>query len=121
MKTPYVWRKLGAAKWEDAWIERLAGFADRLAITALPGAKTIRLEIFQLGKMDSGKLRRMFGGTVSIQKKWSPEIPAKARAPILVRGKLAVISSERERRAERLLGRVERLPFFAGGRVERED
>ena len=101
MKTPYVWRKLGAAKWEDAWIERLAGFADRLAITALPGVKTIRLEVFQLGKTEAGKLRRMFGGTVAVQKKWSPEIVAKARAPILVRGKLAVISSERERRAVR--------------------
>ncbi len=95
----HVWRKLASAKWEDAWAERLASFSDRLAISGLPGAKTIRLEIFQLGKTDAEKLRRMFGGTVALQKKWSPAAPAKPRAPIAVRGKLAVITSERERAA----------------------
>ena len=95
----FAWRKLASAKWEDAWTERLAGFSDRLAISGLPGAKTIRLEVFQLGKTDAEKLRRMFGGTVALQKKWSPTTPAKPRAPIVVRGKLAVITSERERAA----------------------
>ena len=97
--THRVWRKLASAKWEDAWAERLAGFADRLAITGLAGAKTIRLEIFQLTKTDAEKLRRMFGGTVAIQKKWSPQIVATPRAPIRVRGKFVVVSSERERAA----------------------
>ncbi len=97
--TRHVWRKLASAKWEDAWAERLAGFADRLAITGLAGAKTIRLEIFQLTKTDAEKLRRMFGGTVALQKKWSPQIAAKPRPPIRVRGKFIVVSSERERAA----------------------
>ena len=95
--THHVWRKLATAKWEDAWFERLAGFADRLAITRLAGAKTIRLEVFQLSKADAEKLRRMFGGTTALQKKWSPQIAAKPRPPIRVRGKLVVVSSERER------------------------
>ena len=97
--THRVWRKLASAKWEDAWVERLAGFADRLATTGLAGAKTIRLEIFQLTKTDAEKLRRMFGGTVALQKKWSPQIAAKPRPPIRVRGKFIVVSSERERAA----------------------
>ena len=42
-------------------------------------------------------MRRMFGGTVSVQKKIAPAALAKPRAPIVVRGRLAVISSERER------------------------
>ena len=95
----HVWRKLAGAKWEDAWEERLAGFSDRLAITGLPGAKTIRLEVFQLNKADAGRLRRAFGGTVAVQKQWKPVPGAKPRPPILVRGRLAVIAGERERGA----------------------
>ena len=95
----HVWRKLGAAKWEDAWVERLTGFADRLAITSLPGAKTIRLEVFQLNKREATSLHKMFGGTVAPQKKWAPTASAAPRPPIRVRGKLAVVSSEKERAA----------------------
>ena len=109
--THHIWRKLASAKWEDAWVERLAGFADRLAITGLAGAKTIRLEVFQLTKTDAEKLRRMFGGTAALQKKWSPQIAAKPRPPIRVRGKFAVVSSERERAAA---GKVPALLIPAG-------
>ena len=94
---PHVWRKLGGAKWEDAWIERLAGFSDRLAITSLPGAKTIRLEVFQLRRTEAESLREMFGGTVATQKAWSPALQAQPRPPIRVRGRLLVVSSEAER------------------------
>ena len=109
--THHVWRKLASAKWEDAWIERLAGFADRLAITALAGAKTIRLEVFQLTETDAENLRRMFGGTAALQKRWSPQIAAKPRPPIRVRGKFVVVSSERERAAA---GKVPALLIPAG-------
>lgn len=95
----YVWRKLASAKWEDAWTERLTSFSDRLAISGLPGAKTLRLEVFQLRKSDAEKLRSMFGGTLALQKNVSATVPAKPRPPIVVRGKLAVIASKRERAA----------------------
>ena len=95
----YVWRKLASAKWEDAWVERLTGFADRLAVTQPAKAKLLRIEIFQLKKTEAEKVRRMFGGTVSVQKKIVPAALVKPRAPIVVRGKLAVISAERERAA----------------------
>ena len=93
----FVWRKLASAKWEDAWVERMKGFADRLAITQPANAKLLRIEIFQLKKTEADKLRRMFGGTIAVQKKIPQAALAKPRAPILVRGRLAVISSERER------------------------
>lgn len=93
----YVWRKLASSKWEDAWVERLTGFADRLAVTQPANAKLLRIEIFQLKRTEAEKVRRMFGGTVSVQKKIVPTALAKPRAPIVVRGKMAVISSERER------------------------
>lgn len=99
MSPHYTWRKLGAAKWEDAWAERLRGVSDRLAITVLAGAKTIRLEAFQLTKSQAEDLRKSFGGAVAVQKK--PRMVSEAvRAPIRVRGKLVVVGGERARTAE---------------------
>ena len=94
----HVWRKLSGAQWEDAWWDRLAGVRDRLAITALAGAKTIRLEAFALTRTQAEKLRKAFGGSVSVQK--TPRaVSAEGRAPIRVRDKLVVVASMRERAA----------------------
>ena len=93
-----MWRKLSAAQWEDVWWDRLSEFSDRLASTALPGAKTIRLEVFALTQAQAERLRANFGGSVSAQK--TPRaVSAAVRAPIRVRGKLVVVTSERERAA----------------------
>ncbi len=92
----YVWRKLSGAQWEDAWWDRLAGVRDRLAITALAGAKTIRLEAFALTKAQAERLRTAFGGSVNVQR--APRaVSMAARAPIRVRGRLVVVGSEAER------------------------
>ena len=99
MSTHYTWRKLASAKWEDAWVERLHGVSDRLAITALAGAKTIRLEAFQLTKVQAELRKKSFGGTVTIQK--TPRAVSEAvNAPIRVRDKLVVVGSEPARKAE---------------------
>jgi ribosomal protein L11 methyltransferase len=99
-KTPthYVWRKLSAAKWEDVWVDRLSEVADRLAITALAGSKTIRLEAFQLTRTQAERLRKAFGGSVAVQTK-QRAVSEAVRAPIRVREKLVIVGSERERAA----------------------
>jgi len=74
--------------------------SDRLAITSLAGAKTIRLEAFQLTKAQAGRLRKAFGGTVSEQKKQRPVAEA-VTAPIRVRDRLVVVGSEKARKEER--------------------
>lgn len=96
----YTWRKLGSAKWEDAWVERLREVSDRLAITSLAGAKTIRLEAFQLTKAQATRLKKAFGGTVKEQKKQRPVAEA-VTAPIRVRDRLVVVGSEAARKEER--------------------
>jgi ribosomal protein L11 methyltransferase len=96
MSEHFTWRKLSAAKWEDVWWDRLSEVADRLAITAIAGAKTIRLEAFQLTRTQAEKLRRTFGGQTAVQKKLKT-LPAPApRAPIRVRGKLVIVATETE-------------------------
>ena len=115
MSGHFTWRKLSAAKWEDVWWDRLSEVQDRLAITALAGAKTIRLEAFQLTETQAKKLHRAFGGQVAVQKKLKV-LPAPApRAPIRVRGKLVVVATDRERElAAKKLGRAKLLFIPAG-------
>ncbi|MEA3210039.1 MAG: ribosomal protein methyltransferase [Chthoniobacter sp.] len=115
MSVHYVWRRLSPTKWEDVWWDRLSEVGDRLAITALAGARTIRLEAFQLTRAQAEKLRRAFGGQVAVQKKLKT-LPAPApRAPIRVRGKLVVVATEPERAlAQAKLGRAKLLLIPAG-------
>ena len=58
-----IWRKLASAKWEDAWLERLAFVgAHRLAIMGLPGGKALRIEVYALLKKEGAALVKQFGG-----------------------------------------------------------
>ena len=100
MSTHYTWKKLASAKWEDAWVERLREVSDRLAVTSLAGAKTIRLEAFQLSKAQAERLKKAFGGTVAEQKKLRPVAEA-VTAPIRVRDRLVVVGSEKARKDEK--------------------
>ena len=115
MSGRFVWRKLSAAKWEDVWWDRLSEVADRLAISSFAGAKTIRLEAFQLTKSQAEKLRRTFGGQVAAQRKSKALPPPPPRAPIRVRGRLVVVATGRERElAARKRGRAKVLVIPAG-------
>ena len=98
--THYTWRKLASAKWEDAWAERLQEVSDRLAITSLAGAKTIRLEAFQLTKTQAMRLKKAFGGTIAVQKQQRAVAEA-VNAPIRVRDRLVVVGDEKARKAEK--------------------
>jgi len=114
MSTHYAWRKLGAAKWEDAWVERLREFSDRLAITTLVGAKTIRLEAFQLTKAQATRLQKNFGGVIAVQKQ--QRTPSEAvTAPIRVRDRLVVVGSERALAAEKKASPGRRVLLIPAG------
>ena len=94
-----VWRKLSSAKWEDAWLERLS-FVDpqRIVISAFSGARTIRIEVYDLSKKDAEKLRTRFGGQVREWKKRDFVAENSApRAPLKIRNRLLVVRSEEEK------------------------
>jgi len=114
MSAHYLWRKLGAAKWEDAWVERLREVSDRLAITALAGARTIRLEAFQLTKAQAERLRKSFGGVIAVQKSLRA-VSEPVNTPIRVREKLTVVGSERALAAEKKASPSRRVLLIPAG------
>ncbi len=96
----FVWKKLSPAKWEDVWQERLAWLGQRLVTILLKGMKTIRVEAYHITKAEADTLVREFGGQVRPAKELTAlDLEPKQRPPLRVRGRLLVVSSEKERAA----------------------
>jgi ribosomal protein L11 methyltransferase len=93
----FTWRKLSGAKWEDAWWERLAWVRDRLSITALTGRSTIRLQAFQLSRMEAKRLFKAFGGEIADQRKAVKADVRQPRPAIRIRDRLLIVATARER------------------------
>ena len=94
----FVWRKLSAAKWEDAWQERLAWLGQRLVMIAFAGHSTVRIEAHQLTRKEADLLMGKFGGAVRSAKPLTArDIEPRPRPPLRVRGRLLVVSTEKER------------------------
>ena len=93
-----VWTKLASAKWEDAWIERLRFVAARLAVFQLAGGRAIRLDVFDVSASEGEELIRHFGGKLRRQKAAPPRGIAAHRAkPLVIRDRLAIVQSAREK------------------------
>ncbi|RYD48176.1 MAG: methyltransferase domain-containing protein [Verrucomicrobiaceae bacterium] len=80
----YVWSKLSAAKWMDAWEERFAGNPN-LVIEMVKGGKSIRVQLFCNTEKEAKAIVPQFGGTVRkvSQTEWSK--PVEAPRPLKVR------------------------------------
>lgn len=59
----WSWSKLSAAKWEDAWNERIAGNPNAV-IEAFKGGKSIRITVYCDTEDDAFTLKNYFGGSV---------------------------------------------------------
>lgn len=93
----YSWRKLSSAKWSDVWFERLAFLGpQRVLVFEFPGKRTIRVEAHGLTKREADTVTEHFGGQIS-EAKWLTAVEPPQRPPIRVRGRLLVVSTERER------------------------
>ncbi len=92
----YSWRKLSAAKWADAWLERLAFLGPQRAMAIeFPGARSVRIEAHGITKTEADGLLKMFGGKVS-ESKWLTMPEEKPRPPIRIRKQLLVVSTAEE-------------------------
>src|SRR5204862_2257500 len=91
----HVWSKLSAAKWEDAWEERFHGpLQTGLAITRLPGGKTIRVEVYCERRSDAARILKEFGGQIRTlkQQNWAAK-SAESLQPVMIRSGLIVAHS----------------------------
>jgi ribosomal protein L11 methyltransferase len=95
-----AWSKLAAAKWEDAWVERLQCLGPgRLAIFTLPGSQRIRLEAYGLNKKEAGQLTKAFGGSVRPMKSAAAYLAGNGTAPpLFIRDRLVVVRSAKAAR-----------------------
>ena len=101
-KQHFIWRKLSATKWEDAWQERLNWLGQRLIMVSLSGRKTTRIEAWQVSQKEADELVKEFGGQVRPMKPMTvKDLEPKPRPPLRIRGKLLVVSSEKERATAR--------------------
>ena len=100
MAAQFLWSNLASAKWEDAWVERLQCLGPgRLAIFAIPGSRSIRLETYGLKSRDAARLVAAFGGQVRKMKSAAAFITPAETAPLLIRDRLIVVRSPRAARA----------------------
>jgi ribosomal protein L11 methyltransferase len=94
----FVWRKLSTVKWEDVWQERLAWLGQRLVMVMLAGSRALRLEAHQLTQKEADLLVREFGGETRIARALTAhDLEPRPRPPLRIRGKLLIVSSEKER------------------------
>ena len=92
----FSWRKLSAAKWSDSWLERLSFLGpQRAMVIEFPGARTVRVEAHGVTRSEADGLLKLFGGKVT-EAKWLTAVDPPLRPPIRIRGKLVLLSTEKE-------------------------
>ena len=85
----YVWSKLSAAKWIDAWEDRFHGNPN-FVLDFLKGGKSVRVQVFCESKKDADAIVKQFGGSVrklassDWQKPVEPPRPLKVRDVFLL-------------------------------------
>lgn len=83
----FVWSKLSASRWADAWEERFTGATDAtLVITSIPGRQTIRVEVYCTTQKRVNAIQKQFGGSVRVLKNqnWAAHA-SQAPPPLKVR------------------------------------
>jgi ribosomal protein L11 methyltransferase len=91
----FVWSKLSAAKWSDAWEERFAGVTDvNLVISSFPGRETVRVEGYCSTQRRALAIQKEWGGSVRELKtqNWAA-MASKATPPLKVRETFVVTTA----------------------------
>lgn len=92
----FVWSKLSALKWLDAWEERFIGHSN-LVISRLANQDSIRVEVYCEKKSVAEKIKKEFGGSIRELKNqnWAalaPELPP----PVKVRNSMLIVAEQKK-------------------------
>lgn len=92
----WVWSKLSAVKWEDAWEERFYGNPNSV-IQEIKGGKSIRVEVYCETEKEALEIQEQFGGSVRELKSrnWVAMSAPKAE-PLMIRDRLVISQVEVE-------------------------
>jgi ribosomal protein L11 methyltransferase len=95
----YVWSKLSAAQWEDAWEERFRAMPDTvLVINPLPKGKSIRVEIYCQHLKDAEHIKKEYGGSIRPIKEQNWAVVATPKIePIKIRQRFLIVSETDEK------------------------
>jgi ribosomal protein L11 methyltransferase len=99
----FVWSKLSAAKWIDAWEERFAGNPN-LVIEYLKGGRSIRLRLFCKSHAQAEAVFKQFGGSVREVRQAEWNKPAALPRPLKVRDCLLLTPETRRKELAALAG-----------------
>lgn len=94
----FVWSKLSASKWSDAWEERFSGMTDAtLVISSFPGRETIRVEAYCTTQKRANAVQKEFGGSVRKlkQQNWAA-MSAQNPPPVKVRETFVICTARTE-------------------------
>lgn len=97
----FVWSKLSAAKWIDAWEDRFHGNPN-FVIDFLKGGKSVRVQVYCESKKEADGITKQFGGSVRklVSSEWQK--PVEAPKPLKVRDVFLLTSETGKKELEAL-------------------
>ncbi|MFT3989978.1 MAG: 50S ribosomal protein L11 methyltransferase [Luteolibacter sp.] len=97
----FLWSKLSAAKWMDAWEERFAGNPN-LVIECIKGGKSIRVQVFCASEKEAKAISTQFGGSVRkvTNAEWNK--PVEAPRPVKVRDAILLTAETHKKELAKL-------------------
>ena len=90
----FVWSKLSAARWMDAWEERFAGNPN-LVIEMIKGGKSVRVQVFCNSEQETDAIVALFGGSVRKMANTEWNKPVEAPRPVKVRDVFVLTAENR--------------------------
>ena len=114
IKERFSWNRRASANTADDWFETLAHLGPmRVMITQNAGSNTAKIQAHGLTAAEADSLKLKHGGTIS-EATWLTAQNTPQRAPIRVRGSLAIVSTKAELDAAKNSGSVPSLWIPAG-------
>ncbi|WAC21146.1 50S ribosomal protein L11 methyltransferase [Luteolibacter sp. SL250] len=97
----FVWSKLSAAKWIDAWEDRFHGNPN-FVLDFLKGGKSVRVQVYCDSKKEADAIVKQFGGSVRklVSSEWQK--PVEAPKPLKVRDVFVLTSETRKKELDAL-------------------